>query len=210
MGAGGHASVIADALKLSDREILGFVTPDLKLDTEFCGKTVLGDDLVISNYSPDDIELANGIGALPKKNLRWKLAAIMYKQGYSFTTVIHPNAVIASDVCLDDGVQVMAGAVIQSGTKIGRNTIINTGVLLDHDCSIGMNSHLATGVICSGGVMIGRNTHLGTGTMVIEYTSIGNDCIIAAGSTVYKNIINNIQLIQKKNESTVATQGSSE
>ena len=163
LGTGGHAKVVADALKLSGREILGFVTPDLEIGTEFCGKKILGDDLVINQYAPDTVELVNGVGSLPKKILRWQLAEKMRIRGCSFATIIHPRAMIASGVSLGEGVQVMAGAVIQSGTIIEQDSIINTGALIDHDCKIGKNCHLAPGIVMGGGVVVGENSHIGVG-----------------------------------------------
>jgi len=196
VGAGGHAKVVADVLKLSGRDILGFTTPDLKVGTSFLGKKILGDDSIINKYLPNDIDLVNGIGALPKNNLRWKLSSILRTKGYKFVTVIHPNALIASDVSLDEGVQIMAGVIIQSGTEIGKDCIINTGVLLDHDCRVEANCHLAPGVICSGNVSIGEGTHLGTGVSVIQNISIGSNSVIAAGSTIYKDVSNDVTFMQ--------------
>jgi len=115
LGAGGHAKVVAEALKLSERDILGFVTPDLKTGSEFCGKKVLGDDDFINFYSPDEVELINGVGSLPRKYLRWEVADKIRKQTYRFTSIVHPNTVIASDISLDEGVQIMAGVIIQPG-----------------------------------------------------------------------------------------------
>ena len=205
MGAGGHAKVVVDALQLYGREILGFVTPDMKIGTEFCGKKVLGNDEAINHYLPDEVELVNGVGSLPRKNLRWKLADKMRKQGYIFASIIHPDAVIASDIILDEGVQIMAGAVIQSGTKVGQDSIINTGALIDHDCEIADNCHLAPGVICSGGVKIGSNSHLGTGTIVTEFRSIGDNCTVAAGSVVFKDILDNAIFIQTRTNKKIST-----
>jgi len=191
--------VITDALKLSGRDILGFVTPDLEADSEFYGKKVLGNDEVINQYLPDEIELVNGVGSLPRKDLRWALAKKMRKQGYKFATVIHPDSVIAIDVNVDEGVQIMAGVIIQAGTNIKQDSIINTGSLIDHDCTIEKNCHIAPGVVCSGGVVISSNTHLGTGTVVTEYRTIGSNCTIAAGSVVFEDIIDRTTLIQAKN-----------
>ena len=198
MGTGGHAKVVADVLELSKVEVLGFVTPDLEIELEFCGKKVLGDDSLISQYPADEIELANGIGSLPGKNLRWQLTDKMRKQGYSFVTIVHPDAIIGPDVSLGEGVQVMAGVIIQAETKIGKDSIINTGALIDHDCKIAENCHIAPGVICGGGIEIGANTHIGIGTIVAEYRSIGSNCIIASGSVVYKDVLDNTTLIQTK------------
>ena len=200
VGTGGHAKVVADMLKLSNREILGFVDPKMDAELDFCGKKVLGDDSVISQYPHNEIELANGIGSLPGKKNRWKLADKMRMQGYSFATIVHPSSIIAPDVFLGEGVQVMAGVVIQSSVKIGKDSIINTGAIVDHDCNILKNCHLSPGVVCSGGVLIGENTHVGTGSIVIECISIGKNSIIAASSVVYRDVPDGMVLIQKKQQ----------
>lgn len=199
LGAGGHAKVVAEALRLLCRKILGYVTPDLKTGSEFCGSKVLGDDSAILGYSADDVELVNGVGILPGQYLRWKLASMMREKGYHFVTVIHPDAVIASDVVLDEGVQVMAGVVVQPSTTVGRDTIINTGVIIEHDCTIAENCHLSPGVVCSGGVSVGENTHIGVGAKIIQGINIGNACVIAAGSMIYRDIPSGLLVRQELN-----------
>ena len=198
LGAGGHAKVIAESLIQSGYKVSGFITPDLNPGVEFFGSNILGDDNFINKFSPNDIVLANGIGSLPRNDLRYKLAIKMRERGYKFATIVHPSAIIASDVEFNEGVQVMAGAVIRSGTRIGRDTIVNTGVLLDHDCNIASNCHLAPGVVCCGGVTIEEGTHVGTGTMITENRSIGRKCVIAAGSVIYKDVSDKINFIQRK------------
>jgi UDP-perosamine 4-acetyltransferase len=198
LGAGGHAKVIAEALRKSDREIIGLLTPDTPADTEACGSVVLGDESVLEGYSSNAIELANGIGAIPGNEARWKQAARMREMGYRFAQVIHPSAVIADDVLIEDGVQIMAGVVIQPGVVIGRDSIINTGVLLDHDCVIGEDCHIAPGVVSSGGVRVGNNTHLGTGAVIIQGISIGQGSVVAAGSIVYRDVPDGTTVIQKR------------
>jgi UDP-3-O-[3-hydroxymyristoyl] glucosamine N-acyltransferase len=90
---------------------------------------------VISQYPHNEIELANGIGSLPGKKNRWKLADKMRMQGYSFATIVHPSSIIAPDVFLEEGVQVMAGVVIQS---IGKNSIIAASSVVYRDVPDGM------------------------------------------------------------------------
>lgn len=198
LGAGGHATVVADALRQSGRKIIGLLTPDAKPGAELCGSIVLGDDQALDEYSPDAIELANGIGAMPGNNARWHQSAQMRELGYRFISVIHPSAVIAEGVALAEGVQIMAGAVIQPGVGIGRDSIINTGVLLDHDCVIGGSCHIAPGAVCSGGVRMGDGVHLGTGSVIIQGISIGLGSVVAAGSVVYRDISDNTTFIQKR------------
>jgi len=200
LGAGGHAKVIVETLVQLGRDILGFITPDKKFGDQFCGFSVLGDDSCINTFSPDDIVLVNGIGVLPRNSQRWVVAKKMRKQGYMFSTLIHPSAVIASDVELSEGVQIMAGSVLQPGVRIGVDSIINTGVLIDHDCSIAENCHLAPGVVCSGSVDVGSGSHVGTGVSVIQSISIGKNSVVAAGSVVYKDIPSNVVFKQARQE----------
>ena len=37
--------------------------------------------------------------------------------------------------------------IINSGTRVGKNTIINTSALLEHDVIVGNNCHISTGSI---------------------------------------------------------------
>jgi sugar O-acyltransferase (sialic acid O-acetyltransferase NeuD family) len=198
VGSGGHAKVVFDALHLSGFKVLGFVTPDMDAGLDFCDKKILGADSVIRQYSQNEVNLANGIGSVPGENNRWNVANKMREWGYSFVTVIHPSAVVARDVILKEGVQLMAGVIIQSKTVIGRDSIINTGAVIDHDCKIEENCHLAPRTVCSGGVIMGKNVYFGTGSVAIERVSIGRNSLIAAGSVVYKNIPHNTRFIQKK------------
>jgi UDP-perosamine 4-acetyltransferase len=190
-------------LRCSGREILGILSPDLRRGENVSGMTVLGDDEAICSYSPEHIELANGIGALPSKDLRWSVAERFREKGFSFSTIIHPGAIVARDVSLAEGVQVMAGAVLQPGVIVGRDTIINTKASLDHDCRIAECCHIAPGVTLSGDVSVGRASHVGTGTCAVHGVSIGNKVIVAAGSVVYMNIPDNVIFIQDKQEKTL-------
>lgn len=198
IGAGGHARVLLDTLVRRNVNVIGLVTPDKTIGSECFGFNVLGDDSIVSLYESNEVLLVNGIGSLPDKTVRSNVADQMKKQGYKFASVIHPSAIIAKDVEIEDGVQIMANVVVQSGSTIGEDSIINTGVCIDHDCAIESNCHIAPGVTISGGVRIGKSSHLGTGTIVVQNISIGSKCVIAAGSVIYRDVVDNTRLIQKK------------
>ena len=196
IGAGGHAKVVIEALMLSGREVIGLLTPDQEKGAEVSGVKVLGGDSVLSEYDFDEVELANGIGSIPKHKLRWKIAEMMRCKGYCFVTVVHPNSIISSDVFLEEGVQVMAGVIIQSGVVIGKDSIINTGAIIDHDCNIAENCHLAPGVVCCGGVAVGKDAHIGAGAKIIQGVQVGNNSVVAAGTVVFRDV-NASQLVRQ-------------
>lgn len=198
LGAGGHAKVVADALIKSGINILGVVSPDKSKGSNFFGLKVLGNDEECIAFSSKEVKLANGIGAIPGKKNRWELADKMRKKGYQFIKVIHPSALIAKDVVLEEGVQIMAGVIIQPGSSIGQDTIVNSRTSIDHDCKVGINCHLAPGVVLSGFVNIDNGVQIGTGTIVIQKIKIGQNSVIAAGSVIYKSVASDIKFIQKK------------
>lgn len=189
LGAGGHAKVLIDALRLHSMELLGIVDVDPGRKGQLLfGVPVLGGDEEVMKYPVGTIQLVNGIGSVRVNPLRRKLFEHFASKGYRFASVVHPSAIISTDVVLSEGSQIMAGAVIQAGCHVGVNTLINTGSVVDHDCHIGDHTHISPGVTLSGGVRVGENTHIGTGATVIQCIQIGHDSLVAAGAVVIRDV----------------------
>lgn len=189
LGAGGHAKVLIEALLKSGVTISGITDSDPALvGTNLFNVTVLGGDNIVDNFLQSEILLVNGLGSLSVPTKRKGLFDHYRSSGYSFATIIHPSAIIASDVIIKEGAQIMAGVVIQPGCLIGSNSIINTCASLDHDCLIGNNVHIAPGVTLSGGVTVGQDSHIGTGATVIQGINIGSYSVVGAGSVVIRDV----------------------
>ncbi len=189
LGSGGHAAVLVDILKQQNRKIIAIVTPDTKkIRAVFDDIKVFLNDREILKFEPETISLVNGIGSMPGNRLRESIYQEFIDKGYRFETVISNSAEISPYATLEDGVQVMAGAIIQVGTTVSENCIINTSAVIDHDCKIGRHSHIAPSATLSGGVAAGDNVHIGTGANVIQLIRIGSEVVIGAGATITKNI----------------------
>jgi sugar O-acyltransferase (sialic acid O-acetyltransferase NeuD family) len=196
VGAGGHARVLIDALRIAGRQILGVVDPKLLVGAGPFGLKVLGGDDAIDQYRPDQIELVNGVGGIGSTERRHDVYRRFSARGFRFADVVHRSAVVSEFSELGEGVHVMAGCVIQCGTAIGANTIVNTRASVDHDCKIGQSVHIAPGATLSGAVTVGDGTHIGTGACVIQGISIGRDCLVAAGAVVYRDLADGKRLVK--------------
>lgn len=186
LGAGGHAKVLLEILRIQSIKIIGVTDP---IASSFTSEVdVLGSDEVICEYDPDNVFLVNGVGSVGDNSLRKKLFQKFKAKGYRYLTLIHPSAIVATDVFLSEGVQVMAGAIIQPGCSIKENTIVNTRASVDHDCLIGAHGHIAPGVTLSGNVTVGDDVHIGTGASVINNVRIGANSIVGAGAVVIRNV----------------------
>lgn len=196
LGAGGHAKVLIDALLATSAVIAGIVDPDLTLTgSRILGVPVLGNDDIISDFPPSKVNLVNGLGSIGLPVKRQQLFKRLKGLGYDFTTVVHPSAIIAPDVVLGEGTQVMAGVIIQPGCRIGINSIINTSASIDHDCIIGDHAHIAPGVTMSGGVKVGTCSHIATAATVIQGVSIGEKSLVGAGALVLKDVSPSITVV---------------
>lgn len=189
LGAGGHASVLIDILRSQGRTPIAVVAPDLdKSRSVFSGIKHWQDDNELLRCRPDEYELVNGIGSLPGNPLRAELFARFRELGYRFASVISSQTILSDYAILEEGVQIMSGAVLQTGCRIGYNSIINTGAIVDHDCHIGNDNHIAPSAVLCGGVKTGAGVHVGTHATVIQGIIIGASAVVGAGATLTKNL----------------------
>ncbi len=110
------------------------------------------------------------------------------KAGANIPILIHPNSIMGMEVELESGTVVMAGAVINCCTHIGKGCIINTGATVDHDNQIGDYVHISPGVHLAGTVNIGKRVWLGIGSIVNNNLSIVEGSTIGAGTVVIRDI----------------------
>ncbi len=191
LGAGGHARVLIDCIKAINRyKIAGILDLVLEKGNVFDGVPVLGGDDKLAGLTEDDINLACiGIGGIKTNEKRKRIFEEAKKSGFSVPVLVHPRAIISkSDVEISEGVQVMAGAIIQVGSKIRENSIINTGAIVEHDSKIGKHVHVCPGAVISGMCVVEDGAFIGAGSTIIQGIKIGRDAVVAAGSAVVNDV----------------------
>ncbi len=193
VGGGGHAKVVINAIKLkSEYDIYGITDPKLKAGESVLGVRVMGSDEILEKAYKDGIRYAFvAIGSLGDERsvgTRIGIAANLKKIGFTLPVIVHPRAVVAEDVSLGEGTFVAGGAVINPGTKIGKNAIINTNSSIDHDCIIGDFVHIAPGATLSGGCKVGKEAHVGTGANITQGVSIDEKTLVKAGTLVSRDV----------------------
>ena len=192
LGAGGHAKVLLDTLIDQRANVIGILDQNPRGAGLF-EIPIIGTDDDIKNYSPTAVELVNGLGSINVVGARMHIFKKFKALGYNFRSVIHPTAIVSTRAQLGEGVQIMAGAVVNAGSNIGDNAIINTSTSIDHDCQLAAHVHIAPGCVLSGGVTVGKGTHIGTGSSIIQGITIGQNVLIGAGSVVVRDIPDNVK-----------------
>ncbi len=197
LGGGGHARVLIDLIRgCNEYDIAWILDPQIEKGTEVSGIIVLGSDDMLSELFAKGIKnICIAVGSIKDNNKRWMLYDKAKQSGYSVPALIHPEAVAAKDLQFSEGIQIMAGAVIQIGSSIGENTIINTGAVVDHDNKVGRHVHICPGAVVSGGCIIEDGAFIGAGATVIQGIRIGKNAIVAAGSVVINDVPDNSTVI---------------
>jgi UDP-perosamine 4-acetyltransferase len=190
IGAGGHAKVLIDILRLQGQtEIVGLTDRNQQLwGTRVSGVPVLGDDNVLMTLLPDVRGVFIGLGGAGDNSPRRHLYEHAIALGFEIVAAVHPKAIIANDSVLGRGTVVMAGAIVNSGARIGDNVIINTGAIVEHDCEIGNHAHIATGARLAGGVRVGEGAHVGVGASVRQGITLGETAVVGAGAAVVDDV----------------------
>ncbi len=187
IGAGGHARVLISLMRLAgELAPVGILDDDeTRWGEEYDGVTILGSTSLLSEHPRAAEACAIGIG---RNSVRARFFELARQYGYRLPPLIHPSAVVAADVSLPAGIQLLANSVVNPGTTLGENVILNTGAQADHDNRIASHVHLHPAAILAGGVRIGEFTYIGTNAAVNPYLSIGARSMIGSGSMVIKDI----------------------
>lgn len=186
LGAGGHAKVLLALAQAIGCHVAGICDPELARARQeaWRGVTVLGDDDVLAAMEPSSVGLINGLGQLVDNRTRMTLYDRMTRIGFHFPPLIHPTTWLAPSAQIADGVQIMAGVIVQPDSCVGENTIINTGAQVDHDCQIGGHVHIAPSATLCGGVWIGRGAFVGAGATILPGVRVENNAVVGAGLTL--------------------------
>ena len=187
-GAAGHAKVVADILRQTEFDVVGFLddtNPDRRGES-FCEATVLGDANQLQKIYESGVRKA--IVAFGDNMRRLAVGELLEERGFELITAIHPSAVIAPDSVVGSGSVVVAGVVVSPAAVIGRGAILNTAATVGHDCTIADGAHIGPGVHIAGHVRVGRGAWIGIGATIIDRKRIGAWSIVGAGAVVIEDV----------------------
>ena len=189
IGAGGHARVVADVIRLSGEfELRGFLDTKRsdRHEEPFEGSRVLGGDELIDELRDNVVNTA--FVAIGDNVARTRIGEDLLQRGFELAVLVHPSAVVAPGVSLAPGTLLCAGTIINPGAVIGKHAIINTAASVDHDCQIGAGVHIAPGAHLGGHVTVGAGTLIGLGASIKPGVTIGERAVVGVGAAVVNDV----------------------
>ena len=195
-GTGGHAREVLTLVQSANAvatqfELLGFVDDDpVKHGSTVKGLSVVGIEEAVSWDS--SLEVVVAIGHTPT---RYRVAQRLAELGVGSPALVHPHALVGTEVILGPGVQIAAGVAITTDVRIGHHVIVNQGCTIAHDAILHDFVTLAPGVRVSGNVHVGEGSDIGTGTAIIQGVRIGEWSVVGAGAAVVRDLPPNVTAV---------------
>jgi sugar O-acyltransferase (sialic acid O-acetyltransferase NeuD family) len=154
-------------------------------DSHYSAKEILGVPVVPkSAFDPSLYQVVVGVGDPGER----KKIVEGLPQETSFTSLIHPTAVISRWVEIGEGAIITAGCILTCDIKIGKHFHFNLHATLGHDCVVGDFFTAAPAVNISGKCTFGDHVYLGTNASLKQGLSICSNVIVGMGAVVVKDI----------------------
>ena len=184
IGAGGHATSVAEICFAAKLNLQAFISPDSP-HTELLGLPLLPE--IPQNPKPASINLVIAIGDnYLRETVFTKLANRFPIE--CFPALVHPSASIAFKSKIGFGATIHQNATVGSNSTIGNFCTLNTGSNTDHDCKIGDFSSLGPGANLGGNVTLEHRAVVAIGSNVRHGLTIGEDSILGAASYAHESV----------------------
>lgn len=189
-GCSGHARVLADwllgtgyrILAFFDRQAVPSVVPGVPVFVGWQG----WQSWISQQQAAAHVGGVVAIGHCTPERL--KIMEAFRLAGLSLPTLVHPHASVARSAVLEEGVQVLAQAVVAADARIGAGSIVNHRTSVDHECILGEGGHIAPGATLCGEVVLGKHVFVGAGATVLPRIHIGDNAVIGAGAVVTRDV----------------------
>jgi sugar O-acyltransferase (sialic acid O-acetyltransferase NeuD family) len=191
-GGTGQAKVVRPIIEYYGSRVVAVFddTPDLPSpfsDVEIYHGQAEFFDWIKKQESRDEIGFCVAIGN-PHGRIRLRFNEMLSSEGLTPITIAHPAACIAEDAFIGEGSQILAGAIIASEAKLGRQCIVNCNALVEHETILDDAVEIAPAATVLGLTRVGVNTMVGAGATVLSRLRIGDDVTIGAGAVVAADV----------------------
>jgi sugar O-acyltransferase (sialic acid O-acetyltransferase NeuD family) len=192
LGGPGDGLSVAEAVHCAaaagQRVVLaGFLNDALARGEKLQGVPVLGrlDDW---RELDDDIQFVPAIQKvkdMPRRVQRVERLAIPDER---WGIVIHPAAVVSSDVEIGIGSFVLSCATIQPAARIGRFAGVRAGAMLGHHCVIGDHTYVGPNATMCGRSVLHDAAHLGPGAVLMDSRVMGRYSLAGISAAITRDV----------------------
>ena len=154
---------------------------------DFRGYPILGDDASAAGIS-DEYKRVPGLLTPDKPALRKRLAERYTELGFSFRSVISPEARVSKSAQLGRAVFIQSGCNVSSAAHIGDFVRLNTMANVMHDSVVGAFTTVAPNAVVLGCVTIGEGCYIGAHCTILPNLQVQSGAVVGAGAVVTRPV----------------------
>jgi sugar O-acyltransferase (sialic acid O-acetyltransferase NeuD family) len=157
----------------------------MESDENFKENKIMGVDVIpLSSFEPEKYNVVVAIGTPSTR----KIVVEKLPAETTYTTIIHPSAIISADVEIGEGSIICAGTILTCNIKIGKHSHLNLHTTIGHDCIMGDFFTTAPAANISGNCYFEDSVYFGTSSAVRQGVKICDNVTIGMGGIVVKDI----------------------
>ena len=180
---------IIELCELCNYTIIGII--DNNISGEYYGYKILGSDSDAPNLY-EQYSNCKLIITPDQPVIRKKIVTYYSKIGYTFETLISPNAFVSKYAILGEGCVVQSGVNISAGCEISNFVKLNVNSNVMHDNIIGDFVTIAPNTVLLGYVSIGEMSYIGANSTILPRIQIGKSSCVGAGAVVTRDVIDGV------------------
>jgi sugar O-acyltransferase (sialic acid O-acetyltransferase NeuD family) len=132
-----------------------------------------------------DVGFVVGVGA---PAARGRLDSVLIAAGLESVSVVHPAAVMGSEVHVGAGTVVCAGVQVSTNVVIGRHVHVNPNATIGHDAVLDDYVSVNPGAIVSGECRIGTGALVGAGAVILQGLAVGPAALVGASACATRDV----------------------
>lgn len=190
VGNGTYAQMMKKYIDLTSfGEVCAYVVDQEYIqEVELDKVRVISFDEMKEQFSCNDVSLVMGIGYTQMSNIRKRVFEQCKAWGYNFENYIHPTAVVAPDIIIGEGNNILEGVLIEAGCSIGNANLLFGGSMLGHNSCVGNYNTFAGKSMIAGCVTVKNNVFLGVSSAVKDHVILNDYVLLGAMAYGYKDI----------------------
>jgi sugar O-acyltransferase (sialic acid O-acetyltransferase NeuD family) len=192
LGGPGDGLVVAEAILFAmadgrDVELHGFLNDVLPPGQIFQSAAVIGrfEDWTTLD---DDIMFVPAVQKVKEMQARVDRIESLGIPDRRWASVVHPRAVVSSDVQIGAGAFIASCATVQPESRIGRFASLRAGAMLGHHCVVEDHGYVGPNATMCGRSKLDFGAHLGPGAVLLESRTMGKFSVAGIAAAVTKSV----------------------
>jgi sugar O-acyltransferase (sialic acid O-acetyltransferase NeuD family) len=188
IGAGEFGSLISNLLSYNNEiEIAAYGDDnDSKAGNYIDGIPIFNQNNLLKFAKAKSINTA--ITAIGNNFIRSDKYNFFKNEGFKMISIVHPQALIDTNVNFGDNVIIEMGAAIHTHSTIGNNVFLGGDALIGHHNRIGNHVLVGGNVSFGGSVVVEDYVSIGVGASIKPGVKLGEGSVIGVGAAVVKNV----------------------